>query len=155
MDNGYEYYGEPTYSAANYLTEQPLYMTEPAPQSEEQMELPPEPEDSPYDDPVVRHILSIQDDAYRNRMLSYLSEHVREPHSLHPVKVLLGLLLCFPVGLCMMYFGTRWGSFAKAVITLFTLLVAFAMYEILVFSGTISTPSLVETVSYIFSQLSA
>ena len=155
MENGYEFYADQSYSAADYLTDQPLYTTEPSPQPQEQQELPPEPEDSPYDDPVVRHILSIKDDAYRNRMLSYLNEHVREPRVLHPAAIMIGLLLCFPVGLCMMYFGTRWGSFAKAVITVFTLLVAFALYEILVFSGTLPTPSLVETIGYIFSQLSA
>jgi len=155
MENGYDYYGDQSYYAGDYMTDQPLYTTEPSPMDEEPLELPPEPEDSPYDDPVVRHLLSIKDEKYRNRMLSYLSENVRVRPVLHPVFVMLMIVLCFPVGLCMMYFGTRWGTFAKVVITLFTLAMAFAVYEILAFSGTIPTPSLVDTVSYIISQITS
>ncbi len=152
MDNGMDYYGD----QPAYGYDQPLYGTEPVPQYDqhtEPMELPPEPEDSPYADPVVRHILTLKDDSFRKSMLSYLNENVKERPLLHPAYVMLALVLCFPVGLCMMYFGTKWGTFAKVVITLFTLGIALTVYEILVAYSVIPTASLVGTVSYIFSEL--
>lgn len=153
MDNGMDYYGE-----------QPVFGYDPSlygPEPQEQMytaetepaELPPEPEDSPYADPVVRHILSMKDDAFRKSMLSYLNENVKERPSLHPAYVMIALVLCFPVGLCMMYFGTKWGSFVKVVITLFTLAIALIVYEILVAYSVIPTASLIGTVSFIISEL--
>lgn len=154
MDNGMEYY----YSYGEqpvYDPEAPLYTTlDPMPEIEEPTELPPEPEDSPYDDPVVRHILSVPDENYRNRILSYLNENVKPRQTLHPALVMAALVLCFPIGLCLMYFGTRWGTFAKVVITVFVLLTALAVYEILVLGGILNTPSLIGTVVFIISELS-
>ena len=153
MDNGMNYYGDqPVYS---YDTS--LYNMEPQEQmyaqDAEPAELPPEPEDSPYADPVVRHILTLRDDSFRKSMLSYLNENVRERPSLHPAYVMVALVLCFPVGLCMMYFGTKWGTFSKVVITLFTLAIALVLYEILVAYSVIPTPSLIGTVIYIIAEL--
>lgn len=146
MNNGYDYYSMPAYPElpAEYSAEE---------HEEQTLELPPEPDDSPYEDPVVRHILSLKDDAFRRRMLSYLNENVRAKPVVHPAWVLAALILCFPVGLCLMYFCTQWGVFAKVVITLFVLGMALALYEILSYGGVIPAPSLVETVVYIFSQL--
>lgn len=179
MDNGMDqYYSyQPNYDADQsvYNTDIPLYNADypaygsdvPVYPSEIPMsptdnqddtaptELPPEPDDSPYEDPVVRHILSLKNDKYRRTMLSYLHENVKPRTNLHPATIMLALLVCFPVGLCMMYFGTQWGTFAKVVITVFTLLMALAVYEILVLGGNLPTPSLIETVGYIFSQLFA
>jgi len=154
MDNGTDfYYGY--VDQTMYDPEAPLYATlDPMPEITEPTELPPEPEDSPYDDPVVRHILSVPDDDYRNRVLSYLNHNVKPRQTLHPALVMAALVLCFPVGLCLMYFGTRWGTFAKVVITVFVLLVTFAIYEILVLGDILNTPSLIETVIYIVSELS-
>ncbi len=158
MDNGMDYYysyGDPmTDVQAVYDPEQPLYAVQDDPPQQEPMELPPEPEDSPYDDPVVRHILSVPDENYRNRILSYLNESVKPRKTFHPALVAAALVLFFPVGLCLMYFGTRWGTFAKVVITVFVLLMALSVYEILVLGGIIDAPSLVETVIYIISELS-
>lgn len=159
MDNGMDYYGgQAMYNAdiPAYNADMPEYGSDGAYADPDAppVELPPEPEDSPYEDPIVRHILSMKDDTYRRRMLSYLHENVRPRTNLHPLTVTLALILCFPVGLCMMYFGTQWGMFAKVVITVFTLLMALAVYEILVLGGTLSTPSLIDTVGYLVGQLS-
>jgi len=161
MDNGMEqYYGaQPLYMDGSQVYAEDYYYsyadTPPVPQEPEQpaLELPEEPEDSPYEDPIVRHILTVKDDKYRRRMLSYLNENARVRRDLHPAFVMLALVFFFPVGLCMMYFGTRWGTFAKVVITVFTLVMALCVYEILVYSGTLPTPSLIETIVYIFSQI--
>lgn len=181
MENGNElYYDQAAYAADQpvYGADQPVYPAEqpvlygadqpmygadipyygaelPAAAAAEQTELPPEPEDSPYDDPVVRHILSLKDDKYRRRMLTYLNENARPNTDLHPALVLTALLVCFPVGLGMMYFGTRWGALAKTVITVFVLLMALALYEILVLGDILPTPSLIGTIAYIFGQLTA
>jgi|GEM_PF-1719491 len=160
MENGMNYgtdYGSDYYSYGEQTVfdpEAPLYTTlDPLPEVPEPTELPPEPEDSPYDDPVVRHILSVPDDDYRNRVLSYLNETVHPRRTFHPALVMAAILLCFPVGLCMMYFGTRWGTFAKVVVTIFVLIAALAVYEILVLGGILSTPSLIGTVAFIISEL--
>ncbi|MBE6759684.1 MAG: hypothetical protein E7554_06295 [Ruminococcaceae bacterium] len=152
MDNGYDYYGAPI----SYDYDRPLYDVEPQEQQmpvSEPMELPPEPEDSPYSDPVVRHILTLKDDKFRRNMLSYLNYNVTQRKAIHPAWVMLAIVLCFPVGLCLMYFGTRWGVFAKIIVTIFALGMALLVYELLVAGGIIPTPSLIGTVGYIFSQL--
>ncbi len=137
-----------------YSADQPAYNPERTyGSSDGQEELPPEPEDSPYEDPVVRHILSLRDDKYRTRMLRYLNEKTKPVNDLHPAIVLMALLVFFPAGLCMMYFGTRWGALAKTVITVFVLLMALAIYEILVLGDVLPTPSLIGTVVYLFQQL--
>lgn len=149
---------QPIYAAdvPVYAADVPMYAADqPLSENTETAELPPEPEDSPYEDPVVRHILSLKDDKYRQRMLSYLNEKSKPRTDLHPAVIMLALLVCFPVGLCMMYFGTRWGAFAKVVITIFVLLMALAVYEIMVLGEILPTPSLIGTVGYIIEQLTA
>ena len=158
MENGTEqYYDNQSVYAADqpmYAADQPMYASDRySVANEQQTELPPEPEDSPYSDPVVRHILTLKDDKFRRNMLSYLNYNVTQRKAIHPAWVMLALVLCFPVGLCLMYFGTRWGAFAKITVTLFTLGMALLIYELLVAGGIIPTPSLIETVGYIFSQL--
>lgn len=152
MDNGMDQYYE---GQAMYNADVPAYSPDSqyTAQDGAPLELPPEPEDSPYEDPIVRHILSMKDATYRQRMLSYLHENVRPRTNLHPLTIALALLICFPVGLCMMYFGTQWGVFAKIVITIFTLLMALAVYEILALGGTLTTPSLIGTVGYLVGQV--
>lgn len=60
----------------------------------------------------------------------------------HPVLVFFALLLCFPVGLVLLLFFTKWGVFPKIFITLFSLSCIFAIYEVLAFYSVFDLPSL-------------
>ncbi len=60
----------------------------------------------------------------------------------HPVLVFFALLLCFPVGLILLLFFTKWGVFPKIFITLFSLSCILAIYEVLAFYSIFNLPSL-------------
>lgn len=62
-----------------------------------------------------------------------------------PALVFFALLICFPVGLILLLFFTRWGAFAKTFITLFVLLCAWAIYEVLCIYQIIDLPSLIQS----------
>ncbi|MBE6765413.1 MAG: hypothetical protein E7546_06000 [Ruminococcaceae bacterium] len=61
----------------------------------------------------------------------------------HPSLVLLLMLVFFPAGLIAMLFFTKWGAFAKILVTLFVLAVALSVYEVLVLYNVIDLPSLI------------
>lgn len=92
------------------------------------------------------------DPVYRARLLENLGGITKNRKSASPALVLLLLVFCFPAGLVVMYAKTRWGAYAKTFITIFTLLVVFAIYEILAIKGVIPAPSLIDTIIYIISQ---
>ncbi len=60
----------------------------------------------------------------------------------HPVLVFFALILCFPVGLVLLLFFTKWGVFPKIFVSLFSLLCIFAAYEVLAFYSIFDLPSL-------------
>lgn len=59
-----------------------------------------------------------------------------------PVLVLFALLLCFPIGLVLLIFFTRWGAFPKIFLTFFTLLCIWFAYEIFAFYSGLGLPGL-------------
>lgn len=61
----------------------------------------------------------------------------------HPSLVLLLMLLFFPAGIITMLFFTKWGAYAKILITVFVLLTALSVYEILVLYNAIDLPSII------------
>ncbi|MBP3414770.1 MAG: hypothetical protein J6L81_06215 [Clostridia bacterium] len=62
----------------------------------------------------------------------------------HPSLVLLLMLLFFPAGIITMLFFTKWGAYAKILVTVFVLLIALSVYEILVLYNVVDLPSLIE-----------
>lgn len=110
--------------------------------------------DNDYDHGEAQERVVIPNDpAYRRRFLECINEYTVSRKRAHPILIFTLLLVFFPAGLGLMYFGTRWGVFVKVVITVFTLAAALAVYEALVAFSVLTTPSLVGTVVYIFSQL--
>ena len=69
----------------------------------------------------------------------------------HPLLVLALMLICFPIGIVVMLCFTKWGAFPKALITIFVLAVAVAVYEILVAKQVLLLPSLFELLGELFS----
>lgn len=63
----------------------------------------------------------------------------------HPVLVFFSLLLCFPVGLVLLLFFTRWGFFPKLFLTLFTLICIWFVYEVIAFYSGFDLPSLLNS----------
>ncbi|MDR1003109.1 MAG: hypothetical protein LBL82_07570 [Oscillospiraceae bacterium] len=61
-----------------------------------------------------------------------------------PIFVFVFLVFCFPVGIILLLFFTRWGVFSKLFLTIFTLVCAFIIYEILVLYNFVPTPSLLD-----------
>lgn len=64
----------------------------------------------------------------------------------HPSLVLLLMLLFFPAGIITMLFFTKWGAYAKIFVTIFVLLIALSVYEILVLYNAIDLPSIIEMI---------
>lgn len=63
-----------------------------------------------------------------------------------PILVFFALLLCFPVGLVLLLFFTKWGVFPKIFVTLFTLICIWFAYEILAFYTSFGLPSLLNSI---------
>ncbi len=59
-----------------------------------------------------------------------------------PFLVFSALLLCFPIGLVLLIFFTKWGTFPKIFLTFFTLLCVWFAYEILAFYSGLGLPGL-------------
>lgn len=60
-----------------------------------------------------------------------------------PALVFIMLILCFPVGILLMLFFTKWGAFPKILLICFTLIMWLTTYEVLVGYNVIDTPSLI------------
>lgn len=63
-----------------------------------------------------------------------------------PVLVFFALLLCFPIGLVLLLFFTKWGVFPKIFLTLFTLICIWFAYEIVAFYTSFGLPSLLNSI---------
>ena len=63
-----------------------------------------------------------------------------------PILVFFALLLCFPIGLILLLFFTRWGAFPKIFLTLFTLICIWFAYEIFAFYTAFDLPSLLNNI---------
>ena len=63
-----------------------------------------------------------------------------------PVLVFFALLLCFPVGLVLLLFFTKWGVFPKIFLTFFTLICIWFAYEIFAFYSGFDLPSLLNSI---------
>ncbi|MBQ9993999.1 MAG: hypothetical protein IJP17_04745 [Clostridia bacterium] len=90
-----------------------------------------------------------------NEIVDYLQKNVPQKKQLHPLIVLAMLIFCFPLGLLAMFFFTKWGGFPKAIICIFVLAIALAVYEILITKNIVALPSIIDTFSQAFSQFSA
>ncbi len=60
----------------------------------------------------------------------------------HPLLVFFALILCFPIGLILLLFFTKWGVFPKVYITLFTLICSVFVYELVILYSNLDFPSL-------------
>ncbi len=80
-----------------------------------------------------------------------LKAFLPEKRYVHPLIVLLLLVVCFPAGIVVMLFFTRWGAFPKTLVTVFVLCVAVAVYEILVAKHIVMLPSLFDLLAQLFT----
>ncbi len=64
----------------------------------------------------------------------------------HPVLVFFALILCFPVGLILLLFFTKWGVFPKIFIVLFSFICIWFIYEVLAFYSIFDLPSLLNNI---------
>lgn len=67
-----------------------------------------------------------------------------------PALVFFALLICFPVGLVLLLFFTRWGAFAKIFISLFVIICVWALYEVLCLYSVLDLPSLLQMIIDLF-----